>query len=163
LSDKRITLSLNKDTPRTALNAICEQAGCRWRLTDGAKKILRVITVPPPGSPGVGQAPSTFDFAPGVARPRDPGVTAPKWLSPAKPRYTEKALRAKIQGEVVMDCLVETDGTVGEVRVVKSLDTVYGLDDAAVEAARMYVFAPATRNGKPIPVVVTLSIHFTLR
>jgi outer membrane biosynthesis protein TonB len=52
---------------------------------------------------------------------------------------------------------------VGQVRVVKSLDKVHGLDDEAVEAARLYLFEPGTRAGKPIPVVIWLSMTFTLR
>jgi len=163
LSDKRITLSLNRDTPRTVLNAICKQAGCQWRLAEGATRYLRVATLRPQEGADVGQAPSAPEFAPGVARPRDPGVTAPRLLSSAKPRYTPEALRAKIQGEVVLDCVVEADGTVGGVRVVRSLDKVYGLDSEAVKAARLYLFEPGTRAGKPIPVVMTLSMNFSLR
>jgi TonB family protein len=163
LSDKRITLSLNKDNPRTALNAICEQAGCQWRMLAGAKRILRVIAVPRPGSPSTAQTPLVPGFAPGVARFGDPGVSTPKVLSTTRPRYTPEAMRAKIQGDVVMQCVVEADGTVGNVRIIKSLDKVYGLDDAAVEAARMYVFEPGTRAGKSIPVVATISVNFTLR
>ncbi len=163
LSDKRITLSLNRDTPRTALNEICVQAGCRWRMLDGAKRVLRVTSLLFPEGARAGQAPSASDFAPGIARPRDPGVTAPKLLSSARPRYTPEAIRAKIQGEVAVDCVVEADGTVGNVRIVKSLDTLHGLDEEAVATARLYLFEPGSRAGKPIPVVVSLSMIFTLR
>jgi TonB family protein len=163
LSDKRITLSVNKDTPRTALNAICKQAGCIWKLAEGAKRVLRVTAVPLPESAGFGRLYAVSDFAPGLARPKDPGVTAPKLITPANPQYTPAAMQAKIQGTVVIDCVVETDGTVGDVRIVRSLDKMYGLDYEAVEAAKLYLFEPGTRAGKPIPVVVVLSLTFSIR
>ena len=163
LSDKRITVSLNRDTPLTVLNAICRQAGCQWRLFEGANRLLRVVATRPQEGASVGQAPFASDFASGVARPRDPGVTAPKLRASAKPGYTPAAMQARIQGAVVLDCVVEADGTVGDVRVVKSLDQVHGLDSEAVKAARLYLFEPGTKAGKPIPVVVSLSINFSLR
>lgn len=161
LTEKRITLSLEKDTTRAALNAICEQAACRWRLADGPKRILRVAAAPAAAS--TGQHSASAAFAPDIARPQDPGVTAPKLLSSARPRYSADAMRAKVQGAVVMECVVEPDGTVGDVRVITSLDRVHGLDDEAVAAVRLYLFQPGTRNGTPIPVVVLISVAFTLR
>ena len=47
-------------------------------------------------------------------------------------RYTSDALRARVEGSVALEGVVRADGTVGEVRVVRSLDTRYGLDDQAV-------------------------------
>ena len=163
LVDRRITLSLNKETTRAALNAICEQAGCRWRLADSPKRVLRVIAVTPTGVPGDTTPSPDVAFAPEVARPRDPGVTAPKLLSQARPRYTPGAMRAKVQGAVSLECVIEPDGTVGKVRVVSSLDKVHGLDDEAIAAARLYMFEPGTKNGKPVPVVIMLSMNFSLR
>jgi periplasmic protein TonB len=72
-------------------------------------------------------------------------------------------MRARIQGIVVLECVVETDGTVGEVKVLKSLDATYGLDDEAVKATRQWHFKPGMRKGKPVPVAVALELTFTLR
>jgi TonB family protein len=163
LSDKRITLIVNNDTPLTALNAICKQAGCISRLGEQTRRVLRVTAVPLPESASFGRLYTVSDFAPGLARPKDPGVTAPKLITPAIPQYTPAAMQAKIQGTVVIDCVVETDGTVGDVRIVRSLDKMYGLDYEAVEAAKLYLFEPGTRAGKPIPVVVVLNLTFSMR
>jgi len=71
-------------------------------------------------------------------------------------------MRAKIQGSVVLECVVQTDGTVGDVRVVRSLDVTYGLDEEAIKAAKQWKFAPGTRNGEPVPVMVSIELTFTL-
>jgi TonB family protein len=163
LMDERISLSVSKGTATAALNAICEQAGCRWRLVDGTKRVLRVIEAPPSKPLVGGEASGAPPFEPGVARVRDAGVTAPKVLSAARPRYTDAARRAWIQGVVLVECVVEADGTVGNARIVKSLAAASGLDSEALAAARLYLFEPGTRNGKPIPVVVALEMSFTPR
>jgi protein TonB len=80
-----------------------------------------------------------------------------------KPQYTADAMRAKIQGTTVLDCVVKSDGTVGECGVVRSLDSTFGLDQEAVKAARQWRFSPGRRQGQPIAVWVTIEISFTLR
>jgi TonB family protein len=69
----------------------------------------------------------------GVFRPGG-GVTAPKVTKEVRVSYTPDAMRAKVQGGVALEAVVRADGTVGEVRVMRSLDTRYGLDDEAVKA-----------------------------
>jgi TonB family protein len=88
---------------------------------------------------------------------------SPILLHETKPNYTGAAMRAKIQGLVVMECVVEVDGTVGPVRVTRSLDPVYGLDDAAVQTLKQWRFRPGTREGTPIRVAVMVEMSFTLR
>jgi TonB family protein len=91
------------------------------------------------------------------------GVLTPRLLHEVKPQYTAQAMRAKIQGEVLLECVVGTDGSVGNIRVVRSLDSAFGLDQEAIKAARQWRFAPGTRKGEPVPVLVTIAIAFTLR
>ena len=91
------------------------------------------------------------------------GVTTPRVLKEVKPQYTAQAMRAKIQGSVLLECVVLPDGTAGSVRVVRSLDSTFGLDQEAMKAARQWQFAPGTRLGQAVPVVVTIEIAFTLR
>src|SRR5262245_24375470 len=50
------------------------------------------------------------------------GITAPRMIKSARPNYPPEATRAKVQGRVMMEMVVQPDGTVGEVRVVRSLD-----------------------------------------
>ena len=98
----------------------------------------------------------------GAYRPGN-GVLTPRLLQEVKPQYTAQAMRAKIQGEVLLECVVQTDGSVGNIRVVRSLDSTFGLDQEAIKAARQWRFAPGTRQGQPVPVLVTIAIAFTLR
>jgi TonB family protein len=83
-------------------------------------------------------------------------------IKEVKPQYTSDAMRAKIQGAVLVECVVNTDGSVSNVRVIRSLDATYGLDEEAIKAARQWRFQPGTRNGEPVPVLVSIELTFTL-
>ena len=98
----------------------------------------------------------------GVYRPGS-GVVNPRILREVKPQYTADAMRAKVQGTVLLECVVLADGTVGRVDVVRSLDPTFGLDFEAVKAARQWRFQPGTRFGEPVNVLVTIELTFTLR
>lgn len=98
----------------------------------------------------------------GVYRPGN-GVEIPRVLREVRPQYTADAMRAKVQGTVLLDCIVLPDGSVGEVTVTRSLDSVFGLDQEAIKAAKQWRFVPGTRFGKPVPVLVTIELTFTLR
>ena len=91
------------------------------------------------------------------------GVSTPVLLREVKPQYTSDAMRAKIQGTVLVECVVRPDGTVGDVQVVRSLDSVFGLDQEAVRAAKQWRFRPGVRMGEPVPVLITIELTFTLR
>jgi protein TonB len=80
-----------------------------------------------------------------------------------KPDYTADAMRAKMQGVVLLECVVRPDGTVGDLRIVKSLDKTFGLDEQAIKAAKQWRFSPGRRLGEPVPVLVTIELTFTLR
>src|SRR5437016_10283423 len=71
----------------------------------------------------------------GVYRPGN-GVMLPRVLREVKPQYTSDAMRAKVQGTVLLECVVQKDGSVGEVQVIRSLDSTFGLDAEAIKAAR---------------------------
>ena len=98
----------------------------------------------------------------GVYQPGN-GVESPRPIREVQPRYTAEAMRAKVQGEVWLEAVVLPDGTVGDVRVVRSLDRNFGLDEEAIRAAKQWRFIPGTRFGEPVAVLVTLAISFTLR
>ena len=98
----------------------------------------------------------------GVYRPGN-GVTLPRVLHEERPQYTSDAMRAKVQGTVLLECVVRPDGSISDVQVIRSLDPTFGLDQQAVAAARKWRFAPGTRNGEPVPVQITIELTFTLR
>jgi protein TonB len=98
----------------------------------------------------------------GVYRPGS-GVTTPQLLYEAKPQYTSDAMRAKIQGEVWVTAVVMPNGTVSQVHVTRSLDSVFGLDQEAVKAVRQWRFRPGMRLGVPVPVEIQVAVMFNLR
>lgn len=107
--------------------------------------------------PGTGGGTGGGAFRPGN------GVTLPVVIQEVKPQYTAEAMRAKVQGTVLLECVVLPDGTVGPVEVVKSLDSSFGLDQEAVKAAKQWRFRPGMRMGEPVAVLVTIELTFTLR
>ena len=80
-----------------------------------------------------------------------------------RPAYTAEAMHARIQGTVAIDCVVRADGTVSDLRVVRSLDAVFGLDAEAVKAARQWLFIPGRLRGQPVPVLVRLELSFSVQ
>jgi len=101
-------------------------------------------------------------FGGGAYRPGN-GVTQPKLLREVKPNYTAEAMRAKIQGVVWLEAVVLENGSVGQVRVTRSLDPTFGLDMEAERTVKKWVFAPGTRLGQPVPVLIEIEMSFTLR
>lgn len=93
----------------------------------------------------------------------DEGVSLPRVVTESRPTYTPEAMKAGIQGTMTVSAVVESDGTVGDVRVTRSLDQTYGLDEQGVKAARQWSFRPGTKDGKPVAVRVALEFRFTLK
>ena len=119
----------------------------------------------------VGQQPPTGTQHAGAEKPWPPAgvvrldksVTAPRLIKESRPRYTDDAKRARIQGVVHVEVVVKTDGTVGDTRVTQSLDKEFGLDNRAVEAVKEWRFVPGQKDGVPVPVLVEIELTFTLR
>jgi protein TonB len=91
------------------------------------------------------------------------GVNAPTVIRQVKPEYTTQAQANRIEGTVLMNVVVQDDGTVGPVSVERSLDTMFGLDEQAVKAMKAWSFKPGTKDGKPVAVRVHVEMTFTLK
>ena len=88
-----------------------------------------------------------------VYKPGD-GVTLPVVTKQVKAFYTQEAMDAHIEGTVGLEVVVQADGAVGEVKVARSLDPTYGLDQEAVKAMKQWQFKPGTKDGKAVAVRV---------
>jgi periplasmic protein TonB len=97
------------------------------------------------------------EWAPGA------GIESPRPIHIVKPLYTPDAMRARIQGEAWVECVVLPDGSVARARIVRSLDGPLGLDDEALRAALQWRFIPGRRLGQPVAVRVTIAIEFHIR
>ena len=93
----------------------------------------------------------------------DPGVTLPKVVSEVKPQYTPEAMRARIEGSVFMKTVVRTDGTPADIEISESLDSEYGLDKQAVTALSQWRFEPGRKDGRSVPVLITVEMRFRLK
>jgi periplasmic protein TonB len=121
--------------------------------------------------PGGPQAPGVAATQPTPDTPWPPagvyrvvrGITAPRLIKSARPNYPGEAMRAKIEGKVSLEMVVQDDGTVGEVRVVRSLDRKFGVDDAAVKAVKEMRFAPAMKDGVAVPVLLSTEMAFAAK
>jgi TonB family protein len=93
------------------------------------------------------------------------GVTSPTLIREIKPNYTSEAMRAKLQGIVEMEAVVLPDGTVdpNRIKITRSLDSTFGLDQQAIIAVKKWLFRPGTYKGQPVPVLVNVELTFTLR
>ncbi|HSK79671.1 MAG TPA: energy transducer TonB [Thermoanaerobaculia bacterium] len=123
----------------------------------------------PDGVPG-GVPNGTPDGAPdgvpgGLGDSRPVHLTAamvrPQVLKSVAPRYTEMARRAGVQGAVRVEAIIDEQGRVTNVRVLRALPM--GLDRAAVEAVEQWRFQPATLDGRPIKVYFSLTVTFTIQ
>ncbi len=89
------------------------------------------------------------------------GIEPPRLVREVRADYTEDARRQGIRGDVVLEIVVRSDGTVGDVRILQGLGG--GLNERAVQAVRQWKFAPATRRGAAVDVVVEVAVEFRLR
>ena len=87
-------------------------------------------------------------------------VKAPVAVRKVDPEYTDLARTARIAGVVVLEAVIDKQGNVDRVKVLKGLPM--GLDEAAKRAVREWKFKPGTMNGQPVDVIFSLTINFKL-
>ena len=78
-----------------------------------------------------------------------------------KPDYTDEARRRNLEGDVVLEIVVKSNGSVGSVKLLSGLGA--GLDQRATDAVRQWRFNPARRYGVPVDVIVEVAVEFKLR
>ena len=89
-----------------------------------------------------------------------PGMKPPKLIHSVEPVYPAAAKAERIAGIVILETLINEQGTIDDVRVMKGLPQ--GLDQAAVDAVKQWRFEPASIDGKVVPVIFNLTINFRL-
>ena len=76
------------------------------------------------------------------------------------PEYTSSARRDKIEGTVIINLKLDADGIPREMKIARSLRP--DLDQKALEAVAKWRFSPAKKDGKPIPVFLSVEVGFKL-
>ena len=112
---------------------------------------VAVVPPPPPPQPKP-QTPAVFRVG--------QGVREPKRVAGAPPEYPEIARRAKVDGSVILEAVINERGGVERIRVLKSVPL---LDGAAVTAVSGWRYTPTLLNGVPVSVLMTITINFTLQ
>jgi periplasmic protein TonB len=90
-------------------------------------------------------------------------LVSPEVIKQVRPNYTTAALQSRVRGLVVMEAVVLPDGSVGDVKIVRSLDRAFGLDGEAIKAVKQWRFRPGKRAGDVVPMLVTIEMMFELR
>jgi periplasmic protein TonB len=88
-----------------------------------------------------------------------PGMQPPRKIVNVDPIYPRVAQQARIEGTVILDTVIDVDGHVTAVRVLRSIPL---LDQAAIDAVRGWTFTPTLLNGVPVPVALTVTVRFAL-
>ena len=114
---------------------------------------------PPPPPPGSGTSVQDPSFADGALRVGGQ-IKPPTKIKNVNPVYPPDALAQKVEGVVILEARIEADGTVSRTRVLRSIQM---LDEAAQEAVSRWEFTPTLLNGQPIPLLMTVTVNFTLQ
>ena len=88
------------------------------------------------------------------------GVRAPQKLREVNPVYPPIAQSARVQGIVIIEATIGAEGRVTNARILRSVPL---LDQAAIDAVKQWEFTPTLLNGVPVPVVMTVTVNFTLK
>ena len=107
---------------------------------------------PPPPVPEPNTAAQVFRVGQGVREPRRIGG--------APPEYPPLARSARVEGVVILEAVIDAQGTIERVKVLKSVPL---LDGAAVAAVKGWRYTPTLLNGVPISVLMTITMNFTLQ
>ena len=88
------------------------------------------------------------------------GVRVPTKLRDVPPRYPVDAMRDRVQGVVIIEAVIDESGAVVNAQIRRSIPM---LDTAALDSVRQWVFTPTEINGRPVPVLMTVTLNFTLK
>jgi protein TonB len=87
-------------------------------------------------------------------------IKAPQKVKDVRPTYPAIAQSARVQGVVIIEATIGPNGQVEEAKVLRSIPL---LDAAALDAVKQWQFTPTTLNGVPVPVIMTVTVNFTLQ
>jgi TonB family protein len=138
-----------------------ERGDVRSGTRGGPKNAGGLLVLPQVAAPTIDTAVPLRTPADKVYQLGEPGLVLPRSIVAPSPDYTLLAYQKGIQGTVTLSGVIEVNGTVHDVKVVKSLDP--GLDEKAVRALEKWRYAPGRKDGKPVPVGVTVEMKFELR
>ena len=87
-------------------------------------------------------------------------VKAPKRIKYLEPEYPDLAKQARVQGVVILECTISPHGRVTDVKILRGIPL---LDQSAIAAVKQWSYTPTLLNGIPVPVIMTVTVTFSLR
>jgi protein TonB len=114
--------------------------------------IVSEVKAPPPAPPAASD----------VQKPVIVGgaIKAPTRIKSVNPVYPPIAQSAHIQGIVIIEATIGIGGDVQDAKILRSIPL---LDAAAIDAVKQWRFSPTLLNGQPVPVIMTVTVNFTLQ
>jgi len=117
--------------------------------------------------------PPDVEFLIGVPEPPPPtgpllagvgDVTNPVLIQESKvePEYPELARVARLEGNVILQAIIKSDGSVGSIEVLRTNRPNMGFEEAAIRAVTQWAYKPAMQNGRPVEVYFTVFVDFKL-
>ncbi len=118
-------------------------------IPDDVDVLLGTPELPPPSGP----------LLPGVG-----GVTTPVRIeeSYVQPEYPELARQARLEGTVILQVVIQKDGSISEAQILRIDKANLGFETAAVDAVTQWRYTPALQNGKAVAVYLTVHVQFSL-
>ncbi len=135
-----------------------------WTAGRHASEPVSIPPPPPPPPPprrATRQTGQPDAMAPETSLPLRVGgkVREPRKIKNVVPAYPDIAKEARVQGVVILECVVSAEGRVTRVRVLRGIPL---LDEAAISAVRQWEYEPTSMNGRPVPVIMTVTVNFLL-
>jgi protein TonB len=87
------------------------------------------------------------------------GIRAPEKIVHVAPTYPALARASRVQGVVIIEAIIDSRGNVESARVLRSIAL---LDQAALDAVHQWKFTPTLLNGVAVPIIMTITVNFTL-
>jgi protein TonB len=144
-----------------------------------SKEAIQPVVTGPPGPPSLGSigVPEGLDLgvigertavvAPPAPPPPPPKpvpvggmIREPRKIVDVAPVYPPHAVAARIEGVVILEATLDEQGNVDRLRVLRSVPL---LNESALQAVRQWRYTPTLLNGTPVPVLMTITVRFSLR
>jgi protein TonB len=148
-----VPTDIRPETPSTPPATMTTAEGGIGSAIGDATGVDGGLGAPPPPPP-----------VPEPPRPQTPVRAAqlpelPRKTVDVRPMYPEVARIARVQGTVILEAVLDTSGRVTQLKVIRSVPL---LDQAAVDAVRQWRYTPSIYAGRPVSVLMTITVRFTL-